>query len=76
MDKELAHRLQAEEVVAEEAHQGRDAATLEVVREAAGLLIHSQLEGLGAHARQAHPKVAGPSHPFAAVAVQPPMVVA
>ena len=31
MDKELVCRLQAEEVAVEEAHQGRDAATLEVV---------------------------------------------
>ena len=39
----------------EEARQGRDAATLEVVMEAAGPLTHGQLEGLGARARQAQP---------------------
>ena len=60
----------------EEARQGKDAATLEVVVEAAGPLMHGQLEGLGVHAGQAHPKTAGPSHPFAAVAVQLPVVVA
>ena len=32
-----------------EAHQGRDTATLEVVVEAASLLIYGQLEGLGVH---------------------------
>ena len=46
-DEELACQLQVEEVVAEETCQGRDVATLEVVMEAAGLLMHSQLEGLG-----------------------------
>ena len=35
MDKELACWLQAKEEVAEEAQQGRDAVTLEVVMEAA-----------------------------------------
>ena len=35
MDEELVHRLQAEELRAGEAHQGRDVATLEVVMEAA-----------------------------------------
>ena len=60
----------------EEAHQGRDVATLEVVMEAAGPLTHGQLEGLGAHTGQAHPEATRPSHlPMAAV-VQPPMVVA
>ena len=39
----------------EEARQGRDAATLEVVMEAAGPLTRGQLEGLGARARQAQP---------------------
>ena len=41
LDKELAHRLQVEEVVAEEACQGRDAATCEVVVEAACPLMQS-----------------------------------
>ena len=76
MDEELACRLQAEEEAAEEAHQGRDAATLEVVMEAAGSLIHGQLEGLGARAGQAHAKVVGPSGSTMAVAFQPPVVVA
>ena len=40
MDKELACQLQAEEVAVEEARQGRDAATLEVVMEAAGPLSY------------------------------------
>ena len=39
MDKELAQWLQQEEVVAEEAQLGWDTTTLEVVREAAGLLM-------------------------------------
>ena len=51
-------------------------ATLEVVMEAARPLTHDQLEGLGAHAGQAHPEATGLSHPPAAVVVQPPMVVA
>ena len=76
MDEELACRLQAEEVAAEEVCQGRDVAILEVVMKAAGPLICSQLEGLGAHTWRVHPKAAGPSHPSAAVVVQPPMVVA
>ena len=63
-------------MVAEEAHQGRDAATLEVVMEAADPLMHSHLEGLGVHAGQAHPKVDGLSHLSMAVVVQPPVVVA
>ena len=41
--------------MAEEARQGRDAATLEVVMEAAGPLTRGQLEGLGARAGQAQP---------------------
>ena len=41
MDKELACQLQAEEEAVEEAHQGGDAATLKVVMEAAGPLMHS-----------------------------------
>ena len=51
-DKELVCQFQAEELVAEEAHQGRDAATLEVVIEAAESLVNGQLEGLGVLARQ------------------------
>ena len=47
----------------EEARQGRDAATLEVVIEAARLLTHAQLKGLGVHAGQAQPQVTMPSHP-------------
>ena len=34
-------------MAAEEAHQGRNMATLEVVIEAASPLMHGQLEGLG-----------------------------
>ena len=41
----------------EEARQGRDVATLEVVREAARPLTHSQLEGLGGRTEQAQPQV-------------------
>ena len=59
----------------EEAHQKRDVATLEVVIEAAGPLTQGQLEGLGAHTRQVHPKVARPSYLPASVALQPPIVV-
>ena len=40
MNKELAHYLQAEEMVVEEARQGRDVATLEVVIEYASQLMH------------------------------------
>ena len=47
MGKELAWWLEQEEVAAEEAWLGQDIATLEVVREAAGLLMRGQLEGLG-----------------------------
>ena len=50
-EKKLACQLQTELVV-EESHQGRDAATQEVVMEAAVLLTCSQLEGLGALTRQ------------------------
>ena len=60
----------------EHACQGRDAATLEVVMEAAGLLTHGQLEVLGVRTGQVHPETAGPSSPSVAVAVQLPMVVA
>ena len=76
MDKELACWLQAEEVVVEKAHQGRDATTLEVLMEAAGLLMHGKLEGLGAQAGQAHPEAAGPSCLLVAVEIQLPVVVA
>ena len=63
-------------MVVEEARQGRDMATLEVVMEAAGPLMHSQLEGLGLCDGLAHPKGAGPSCPSPAVVVQLPVVVA
>ena len=76
MDKELAHQLQVEEELAEEAHQGRDAATLEVVMEVASPLMRGYREGLGACTGQAHPKAAGPSHSPMAAEVQLPMVVA
>ena len=59
----------------EESCQGRDAATLEVVMNAAGPLTHGQLEGLGAYAGQAHPKAVKPSRLPMAVVVQPTMVV-
>ena len=55
MDEELACQLQGGGIGVEEARQGRDAATLEVVMEAAGPLTCSQLEGLGARTRQAQP---------------------
>ena len=60
----------------EEARQGRDAPTLEVVMEAAGPLTCGQLEGLGVCTGQAHAKVTGQSHLPMATAIQPPMVVA
>ena len=44
----MARRLQAQEVEAEAARRGADAATLAVVREAAGPLTRGQVEGLGA----------------------------
>ena len=47
IDKELAQWLQQEEVVVEEVWLGGYAATLEVVREAIGLLTWGQVEGLG-----------------------------
>ena len=59
--------------MAEEARQGRDAATLEVVIEVAGLLTCGQLEGLGVCAGQAHSKASGPSCPPVAMVAQPPM---
>ena len=65
-----------EEVVAEDARQGRDVATLQVVIEAASPLMLGQLGGLGAQTRQAHPEVAGPSCLSTAVVVQPPVLVA
>ena len=46
MDKELAQQLQQGEVVEEEVQLERDATTVEVVMEAAGLLMWGQLEGL------------------------------
>ena len=52
MDKELACQLQEEEMVVEEAWLEQDAATLEVVIEATSPLTCSQLEGLGAVAKQ------------------------
>ena len=51
-------------------------ATLEVVIQAAGPLTRGQLEGLGARARQVQPQVTTLSHPLAAAAVEPPVVVA
>ena len=46
MDEELMWWLQEEEVEAEWMWQGQEAATLVVVREAAGPLMQGQLEGL------------------------------
>ena len=43
MDEKLAHQLQAEELAAEKACQGRDVATLEVVMEAANPLMWGQV---------------------------------
>ena len=47
-DEEMAWRLQVQEVEEEEARRGADAATLAVVREAAGPLTWGQVEGLEA----------------------------
>ena len=47
-DEEMAQRLQAQEEEEEEARRGQNAATLEVVREAAGPMMRGQVEGLGA----------------------------
>ena len=47
MDKELARQLQEKENEVEQMQWGQDAATLVVVREAAGLLTRGQVEGLG-----------------------------
>ena len=64
--------LQAqEEEEEEEVRRGADAATLAVVREAAGPMTWGQVEGLEA------PSLAvGLSQPFMAEAAQPPVVVA
>ena len=51
-EKEVVCQLQVEELAVEEVCQGKDVATLEVVMEAAGVLICSQLEGLGVLTRQ------------------------
>ena len=59
----------------EEARQGRDAATLEVVMEAARLLTCGQLEGLGVCAGKAQPQVTMLSHPSMATVVEPPVEV-
>ena len=69
--KDLVCRLLVEEVVVEEACQGRDAATLRVVLEADGPLAHGQLEDLGVPIKQvvAPLWVAGPSWPYMAVVV-------
>ena len=47
IDEEVVCQLQVEELAAKEAHQGRDAATLEVVKEAARQLTCGELEVLG-----------------------------
>ena len=47
-DEEMARCLQVQEEEEEEARRGQDAATLEVVREAAGPMTWGQVEGLGA----------------------------
>ena len=60
----------------EEARQGRDAATLEVVMEAAGPLTRGQLEGLGACTRRRNLRqLRQAARPWLS-AVEPPMVVA
>ena len=67
----MAWRLQAQEEEKEEARRGQDAATLAVVREAAGPMMWGQVEGLEA------PSLAvGSSQPFVAEAAQPQVVVA
>ena len=67
----MARRLQVQEVEEEAARRGADAATLVVVREAAGPLMRGQVEGLGA------PSMAvGSSQPFAAEAAPPLVAVA
>ena len=67
----MARRLQAQEVAEEAARRGADAATLAVVREAAGPLTQGQVEGLGALSM-----AVGSSQPFAAEATQSPVAVA
>ena len=64
--------------MAKKAPQGTNAATLEVVIEAAGLIMYSQKEGLGPHTAQVGrpPLVAGLSQLSTAVASQLLMVVA
>ena len=47
-DEVLACCFQRQEEEEEQAGRGQDAATLEVVREATGLMIWRQVEGLGA----------------------------
>ena len=48
MDEEMARCLQVQEEEEEEVRRGQDAATLAVVREAAGPMMRGQVEGLGA----------------------------
>ena len=70
-DEEMAQYLQAREEEEEEVRRGADAATLAVVREAAGPMMRGQVEGLEA------PSLAvGLSQPFVAEAAQLPVVVA
>ena len=66
-----------EEVAAGEECQGRGAATLEVVMEAAGPLTCGQLEGLEAPTTQAAspPLEAGPSQLYISAVAQLPMMV-
>ena len=47
-DAVMAQQLQDYEGEAEQVRRGQDAATLVAVREAAGLLMQGQVEGLGA----------------------------
>ena len=44
----MARCLLVQEEEEEEARRGQDAATLEVVKEAVGLMMRGQVEGLGA----------------------------
>ena len=67
----MARRLQAQELAEAATRRGADAATLAVVREAAGPLTRGQVEGLGALSM-----AVGSSQPFAAEAAQPPVAVA
>ena len=66
----MARHLQAQEEEKEEARRGADAATLAVVREAAGPLMRGQVEGL-----EAPSMAVGSSQLFAAEAAQPPVAV-